>query len=186
MYSIDPKHERHDLKLFWTTEPQQQLLKSVVCLTDGTCVLCEIIRLQKRVDELLAGNTDEVLRRRTAERNAKWMDDIQTEHAEWSIKNFGDHEWFVPMTGVTEETGELAHALLKQFQGIRGSWAEHELNAQDAIGDIIIYLMDLCNVKGWNLTKIIQDTWTKVVKKRDWKANPTNGNAIFTKGDTHA
>lgn len=217
MYEINPKHETHSIdRLAWFigSDDKQQALKSSAMLTDGTCVLCEVVRLNNRVTELLKGNTDEVIRRRAAELAAKWMDTIQTEHAEWSIRNFGEHEWFVPMTGVTEEVGELAHALLKQFQGIRGTHAEHELNAQDAIGDIIIYIMDLCNVKGWNLSKIIQDTWTNVVRKRDWKANAGNGEVgvvsdevvqgyvpdfvgfltnrddrkdpVFKKGDTHA
>lgn len=99
---------------------------------------------------------------------------FQREQAEWSKRNFGKHEWVDPMLGVVEEVGELSHALLKQKQGIRGSHAEHEAEAQDAVGDIIVYLADLCTTRGWNLEEIVSDTWVKV-QHRDWQKHPGDG-----------
>lgn len=76
--------------------------------------------------------------------------------------------------GVVEEVGELSHALLKQKQGIRGTFLEHELNAQDSVGDILIFLTGLCDAKGWDLEAITEKTVNHVLK-RDWQKNPTTG-----------
>jgi NTP pyrophosphatase (non-canonical NTP hydrolase) len=100
----------------------------------------------------------------------KTIAQIQSEHAEWLVRNFGvgnevaDLEQFL---GITEEVGELAHALLKGRQGIRGDAAKHEAGARDAVGDIFIFLSGFCVRKGWNLEQIINETWAEV-SKRDW------------------
>lgn len=73
-----------------------------------------------------------------------------------------------------EELGELSHAYLKSFQNIRGTKAEHEAEIQDAVGDIIIYLLDFCNKAEIDLEGAINETW-KLVKKRDWQRYPKNG-----------
>ena len=58
----------------------------------------------------------------------------------WVEHNFpGEPQPESSLFGVIEELGELAHAHLKQSQGIRGE--EHEAEAQDAIGDLTIYLL---------------------------------------------
>lgn len=48
--------------------------------------------------------------------------------------------------GVIEEVGELAHALLKRRQGIRGMGADQVFAdaRDDAIGDILVYYIQLC------------------------------------------
>jgi NTP pyrophosphatase (non-canonical NTP hydrolase) len=79
--------------------------------------------------------------------------------------------------GVVEEVGELSHALLKQEQGIRGAHDEHERLAQDAVGDTIVYLADLCTRRGWDLSAIVEATWAEV-SRRDWKANPATGESV--------
>jgi len=99
---------------------------------------------------------------------------VQENLRAWVEHNFGDRPWHQPFMGIVEEVGELSHALLKQEQGIRGSWEEHENEAKDAIGDILIYMCDLCNARGWDAEKILEDTWAHV-SKRDWKANPNKG-----------
>jgi NTP pyrophosphatase (non-canonical NTP hydrolase) len=76
--------------------------------------------------------------------------------------------------GVVEEVGELSHAFRCQEQGIRGTFAEHEAKAKDAVGDIIVFLADLCNKKSWDLGEIVQQTWLEV-SKRDWVKFPKNG-----------
>lgn len=75
-----------------------------------------------------------------------------------------------------EELGELCHAHLKQEQGIRGTAAQHEAKAKDAIGDILIYLADYTAGRGWDLQAIVEDTWAEV-SRRDWRANPADGKA---------
>ena len=76
-----------------------------------------------------------------------------------------------------EELGELAHAHLKErvpaerVMGIRGTAAEHQAHARDAVGDIIIYLADYCCARGWDLEEIVARTCEKV-EHRDWKQHP--------------
>jgi len=95
--------------------------------------------------------------------------DIQNEQEEWARRNFPDRKSYQPLLGAMEELGELAHSHLKEEQGIRTS-EDHPENAKDAIGDIIIYLMDYCNQRGFDLAAIIYDTWAGM-KRRDWQQN---------------
>lgn len=100
---------------------------------------------------------------------------LQREHLAWEQRNFGAgravHRSFF---GIAEEVGELAHALLKGEQGIRGTSAEHATAAKDAIGDIILYLSSLASISGWDLQTIVEQTWAQV-SRRDWRTNPTTG-----------
>ena len=95
---------------------------------------------------------------------------IQKEQEEWAGRNFTNRKLHQPILGATEEVGELAHAYLKMEQGIRGTRQQHEVAMKDAIGDCVIFLMDLCNQMGWNFEEIVETTWAHV-KKRDWKAD---------------
>lgn len=104
---------------------------------------------------------------------------VQDRHRAWANKNFGEGggaNWrpLRAFLGVVEEVGELSHALLKQHQGIRGDWAEHEAKGKDAVGDVILFLTDLCNRKGWDLQQIMEDV-TAEVWARDWTKNRDNG-----------
>ena len=69
--------------------------------------------------------------------------------------------------------GELAHAHLKEEQGIR-TGENHIALAKDSIGDIIIFLADYCSARGFDLQEIIEETWAEV-KQRDWKKDPIKG-----------
>ena len=104
------------------------------------------------------------------------FDALQDRQRAWVAHNFGPHPYHHPLMGAVEEMGELHHALLKQEQGIRGTWSEHEASAKDAVGDIIIYLTDLCTSRGWSLQDVIEETWQQV-EARDWRANPEKGTA---------
>ncbi len=67
-------------------------------------------------------------------------------HREWSTRNFGpptEENRIDPALGVIEELGELAHALLKKKQGIRGTAQEHDEAIKDALADSFIYATDL-------------------------------------------
>ena len=97
---------------------------------------------------------------------------LQEEHKSWAIHNFGVHPAWMPLLGAVEELGELAHAHLKEAQGIRNH-ENHEENARDAIGDIIIYLCDYCSSRGFDFHEIVEQTWERV-KQRDWKNNPND------------
>jgi len=99
---------------------------------------------------------------------------LQSENAVWSLKNFGTQPYWHPMLGVVEEVGELSHSLLKLEQGIRGDHAKHEEEAMDAVGDIVVYLANLCNIRGWNFQAIVTNVWAEV-KKRNWVENKDDG-----------
>lgn len=99
---------------------------------------------------------------------------VQREQKEWALENFGEQPAYHSLLGAGEELGELFHAHLKYEQGIRGGGAKYAKDAQDSIGDAIIFLAGYCNSQGFDLEDIVKETWAEV-KKRDWKANPKNG-----------
>lgn len=99
---------------------------------------------------------------------------IQAEQKEWSDRNFPTKAPYQPLIGMMEELGELSHAHLKQEQGIRGTYEEHQAAAKDAIGDIVIFMMDYCNQRGFDLESIVAETWAEV-KRRDWTKNGGSG-----------
>jgi NTP pyrophosphatase (non-canonical NTP hydrolase) len=86
---------------------------------------------------------------------------------QWSLRNFGEQPPAHQLLGAMEELGELAHAHLKEQQGIRMD-EDHVANAKDAVGDLFIYLCDYCARRGWDIEGIICDTWDQV-SKRDWR-----------------
>lgn len=96
---------------------------------------------------------------------------LQEEHLRWVEHNFPDQRDHEPLLGIVEEVGELAHAHLKMQQGIRGVDVE---KAEDALGDIFIYMMSYANANGYNLQHCILQAWDEV-KERDWIANPLTG-----------
>lgn len=98
---------------------------------------------------------------------------IQKEHAIWQKRNFGPPSTQDSLTGITEELGELSHAFLKDKQGIRLN-ENHEENMQDAVGDLLIYLISFCSSKGYDLESILKKTWAEV-SQRDWVKYPNNG-----------
>jgi NTP pyrophosphatase (non-canonical NTP hydrolase) len=102
------------------------------------------------------------------------MDRKQTEIHEWREANFPDANAGQQLLGVVEELGELSHHHLKQLQGIRGSDPYHEGEAQDAVGDLMIFLFGYCSYRGWNLSDCLHEAWAEV-QKRDWIKNPQTG-----------
>lgn len=92
--------------------------------------------------------------------------ELQNELKPWQEHNFPGRAGWEPVMGVAEEAGELSHAFLKRHQKIRGE--KHDEEMQDAIGDIIVYLADVCNAEGFNLQQCLDDTWRQV-RQRDWR-----------------
>lgn len=99
---------------------------------------------------------------------------IQLNHMEWQDRNFPGHETYHSFLGLIEELGELAHAMLKGNWGIKGTVEEHRAAEMDAIGDIFIFLMGVCNTRGYCIEDIIRKTWHEV-KVRDFIKYPKNG-----------
>jgi hypothetical protein len=73
------------------------------------------------------------------------------ERNDWVKHNFPNPHIPNPgesVLGCMEELGELVHALLKAAQNIRGTAAEHEADAKDAVGDLSVYLMGVMSYCG--------------------------------------
>jgi NTP pyrophosphatase (non-canonical NTP hydrolase) len=101
---------------------------------------------------------------------------LQHQRDDWVAANFGDKDTLVTsIMGAVEEVGELAHHWLKREQGIRGTAEEHTAEIRDAVADCIIYLMGVASHEGFELGTVVEETWREVVSKRDWQANPHNG-----------
>lgn len=100
--------------------------------------------------------------------------DIERAVTAWATYNFPAATADQQLLGVVEELGELAHAVLKSQQGIRGYSEEDTAEAQDAVGDLLIFLINFCNLNGWNVLNILRDTWDEV-RERDWVKWPMNG-----------
>jgi NTP pyrophosphatase (non-canonical NTP hydrolase) len=101
------------------------------------------------------------------------LDYIQKEIKCWGKRNFPGAEPYYCILGVVEEVGELSRAHLKPIQGIRLN-ENHKEAERDAIGDISIFLMHFCAMRGYLLSTIIEQTWEEV-RKRDWRSNPETG-----------
>jgi NTP pyrophosphatase (non-canonical NTP hydrolase) len=117
----------------------------------------------------------------------------QKELAEWQKKNFSKGETgncddcaFRMLAGMIEELGELAHALLKNKQGIRGI-TEEQMKEQvgDAFGDVIVYGTQLLTCLGIDAEEATSKAIDEVLK-RDWsKDKVTGGSNACHKGGEH-
>lgn len=62
----------------------------------------------------------------------------------WVDHNFpGDLDGSGSIFGIIEELGELTHHHLKEKQAIRGTAEHHQAEAQDAVGDYVIYALGI-------------------------------------------
>lgn len=101
---------------------------------------------------------------------------LQQESQQWRKHSFPPEHRTAPLQalGVCEEAGELAHAVLKMTQGIRGNEQEHTDAAADAVGDIIIYLSGVCTSLNIDMETAVKDAW-RGVASRDWSKNKVDG-----------
>lgn len=80
------------------------------------------------------------------------------------------------IAALTIELGKLAHSHIKLFQHIRLD-EPHEANACRALGRALRYLDEIStDCLRRSLDSVIEEVWARV-SKRDWKADPTKGNA---------
>jgi len=100
---------------------------------------------------------------------------LQSQVKRWAAVNFGGvhGSGYRPLLGALEELGELAHAHLKEEQGIRSN-EDHHADKIDAVGDIVIYLADYCEGQGISLADAVATTW-KQVQQLDWRSDPISG-----------
>ncbi len=98
---------------------------------------------------------------------------LQDRLAAWQGRNFGAMSALQMTLGVCEEAGELAHAVLKESQGIRGMQDRDTARAAvaDALGDIIIYAFQVATLYRLDLGTVVGLTAANVMR-RDWVKNP--------------
>ena len=118
-------------------------------------------------------HTNVVITARIPESAMLRINDFQEQQKVWALHNFGpgcsDH----PLLGMIEETGELSHSLLKSLQGIRGDHEKHAEEGRDAVGDVLIYLVDYCTKKGWSLEAILgHDSFKEFQATREKATDP--------------
>ena len=102
------------------------------------------------------------------------LDDLQLQVGMWARRNFGDNkglEHIAPLLGMMEELGELIHEVLKSHQGIRET---NKSNEEDAVGDIMVYLLDFCSRRGLRAGHCLHVAWSEA-SQRDWVRFPKNG-----------
>lgn len=117
----------------------------------------------EELDEVLSGKLD--------------LRELQAQVQVWTEHNFGEQAPYRPLLGVVEEVGELCHAQLKNEQGIRSPKADEGgwyADKRDAVGDIVIYLMNYCTEAGIEFHDAVKATWHKV-SARNWVDNPEDG-----------
>ena len=96
---------------------------------------------------------------------------MQEEVRKWTGHNFqGDSVQDVTL-GIAEETGELCRAVLKRWQGIRGTHAEWTEEIHKEAADVFIKLCHLAAVEGFDLWEAIWARW-QVVSQRDFINDP--------------
>lgn len=90
--------------------------------------------------------------------------DIQHESGEWRQNAYPDTATIeLQALGVCEEAGELAHAVLKFKQGIRGyDYNKAQEEVADAIGDIFIYACGVADHLNINVVQAIEKAWQHV------------------------
>lgn len=97
----------------------------------------------------------------------------------WADKNFGPLDVREQYIGMTEEVGEVGHALLKGIQGIRGYTPEKSrTEVADGIADVFVYMMNVCTLLEIDAEEVISATVDRVTK-RDWVKDPVHA------GDDH-
>jgi NTP pyrophosphatase (non-canonical NTP hydrolase) len=89
----------------------------------------------------------------------------------WMIRNFPNESRVSVTLGLCEEVGEVARAVLKQEQGIRGTWEEWDNEIKKELGDVYLKLMQVAMVCGFDLDEAIAQRW-EVIRQRDWVRNP--------------
>jgi NTP pyrophosphatase (non-canonical NTP hydrolase) len=107
--------------------------------------------------------------------------ETQTEIHAWSTRNFGP---VVPIAydvssflGMVEEVGEIAHAILKMSQGIRGTRAKHEADVIDGMADLMVFTLDFAARNGLDAEKALEQVWAKV-KQRDFTTDKQLGGSM--------
>ncbi len=95
---------------------------------------------------------------------AKRIEQLCREHAEWCERNFENRD---PFAGMIEELGEFTHAYLKKSQGIRVG-EKHDENLIDACCDMAIFMADYCSTRELNFVRVLELSHTINESSAGW------------------
>jgi NTP pyrophosphatase (non-canonical NTP hydrolase) len=97
---------------------------------------------------------------------------LQARLSAWQVRNFGAQSPSEMALGVAEESGELARAVLKNLQKIRGYGDPKKFlqAAGDALADIAIYSINLATILRLDYGTLVRET-AEAVMRRDWVAD---------------
>jgi NTP pyrophosphatase (non-canonical NTP hydrolase) len=100
---------------------------------------------------------------------SRWraLDEIQQRLAEWQRRQFPDANEADLALGVCEEAGELAACVLKRKRRIRLEEYTNE-RLQDAIADVVVFAMAVCDANGWRLSDVLETAAVEVLG-RNWR-----------------
>ena len=91
----------------------------------------------------------------------------QAEVTAWLTDNFGpDRSVEQQVLVLAEEVGELARAVVKRAQGIRGTHAEWTAQLHAEAADVLITLLAIAGTEGFDLTETAARKWA-VITGRD-------------------
>lgn len=96
--------------------------------------------------------------------------DYQLDVSAWAARNFPTDTPETVVLGLTEESGEVARASLKRFQGIRGTTAEWDAEIAKECADVFIKLCHVAMAYKFDLGAAIDARWFDV-RERDWTSN---------------
>lgn len=97
---------------------------------------------------------------------------LQSDIAAWIVRSWPDED--TPdkrMTSITEEIGELARCIAKRRHGTRGTPEEWTVKLREEFGDVMISLLGLAEVEGFDAFEATRVRWA-VVRARDRNHDP--------------
>lgn len=105
---------------------------------------------------------------------------LQMKLSRWQTKNFKPPTAGELCLGVAEESGELAHVVLKNIQGLRGFEDIEKVRevGGDSMADAIVYMFQLATHWRLDLGTLIELT-SEMVMQRNWIKDPLTGKRSF-------
>jgi len=96
------------------------------------------------------------------------LDELQEEMREWEQERFPNRTQLHRGLVLSEETGEAAHHIIKRYDGPRIP-EDNTAGLRDAVGDIGIILLIICEDEGWSFEEILKETWEQVKHRRRYE-----------------
>jgi NTP pyrophosphatase (non-canonical NTP hydrolase) len=94
----------------------------------------------------------------------------QDEVAAWCEQFHNSLE--IQLLQLVEEVGEIARAVVKRAQSIRGNYEEWTEKIREELGDAFISLLNVADIAGFDLATVAAQRWHEKIKTRDFAADP--------------